>query len=118
MTKEDANKLMTLLRASFPNSPQYKGDTAAAAWYVMLSHLPYDQVRAAVLEIARAGQFPPAPFDVLRRLPTPITEPAKPARRSITYEDFARMVSYLPPEESAEIMAKVDARRKAAPHDT
>lgn len=117
MTREESSKIVQLLQEVYPAVPSYQSPTAPAAWYIALGHLSYEQVRNAVIDIIREGQIKPAPADVAKRYPTtaaPAEAAAEPPRRQASYEDFIRMVGYLPPDVAVAVLAKVEANRRAA----
>ena len=108
MTREDAARIVELLKKTYPGFKSYTDPNAVAGWYVVLEHLTYDQVRAAVIDIIREGQSAPIPADVARRYPT--TKKDEPARRKyeVTRDDFLRMLNYLWPDIPAEFSAYYD----------
>ena len=114
MTREEAAKVVNLLQEVYPGFRSYQSPNAAAAWYIALEHLTYEQVRTAVIDIVREGQIKPAPADIARRYPVanaPADVSPAPPRQSPQWSDFMRMLGYLPADEAAVFLAKAEANR-------
>lgn len=93
MTREETSKIVSLLQEVYPGFRSYQSPTAPAAWYIVLEHLTYEQVRTAVIDIIREGQIKPSPADVAKRYPVAVK--AAETQSSATEEDYARMKRYI-----------------------
>lgn len=116
MTREESAKIVTLLQEVYPGFKSYQSPTAAAAWFIVLEHLTYDQVRGAVIDIIREGQIKPSPADIAKRYPVAPKSEETAQRNNITRDDYLRMLNYfwpnIPPEKANDYNDLLDYRRR------
>lgn len=98
MTREESARIVSFLQEIYPGYKSYFSKNAAAAWYVVLSHLTYEQVRTALLDIIREGGNAPIPADIAKRYPATKTEEPEQDYRPITREQLMMMLNYLWPD--------------------
>ena len=72
MTQEETIKILTILKAAYPNS--YKGMTkeeangTVAIWTMQFSNMPADIVLMAVNKLISTSQFPPTISEVKKKI--------------------------------------------------
>ena len=98
MTKDEAARIVNFLQEAYAGYKYYNTPNAAAAWYVVLEHLTYEQVRSAVLDIVREGKIKPTPADIAKRYPAAKREEPEQDYRPITREQLMMMLNYLWPD--------------------
>ena len=88
MTKNDVEKLFTLLETLCPREPKKPRDAATVgAWLLVLEPYTYEAVRAAAVARARENRFSPDPAELVSYLPDlPAVEPMRGVYRDKTVE--------------------------------
>lgn len=71
MNGAEFEKALKMLRAYWPKSEKFRNQESTYAWYLALKPYAYDDVRQAIINVARTMRYPPDPADIIAQLPQP-----------------------------------------------